>query len=511
MPQQSQTLGKRRARPSNQAVVQPQAVVAPPVAHAPRGSRCGAGPVLDWERKYRTSVIVSDVVTVTAVLAVCALIALFDSASSLSAPFAIPIGVILLGSLAARKAWQTDVLGHGAEEYRRLGLGLFTGAVVIALIAPFITTADARPWVFAAIPAIAAIAFVARYALRKTLHRSRRFGQCMLPVVAAGGEESIRELIDRARENVHVGWLIQAVCVTTPETSRHTGGEIDGVPIVGRLDALAELVRRSGYRVVAVTSDQYWTPDRVRQLAWDLEGTSAELVVAPVLMEMGGPRRLDLCGVLGMPMLRVTQPTFTGWRRLVKELVDRAGAALLLTLVAPALLVIALAIKMTSKGPVSYRQDRVKRDGEIFRIWKFRTMRVGAAAELADLVAANESDGPLFKIRHDPRVTVVGRTLRRYSADELPQLFNVLCGHMSLVGPRPPLPEESRTYDPDVGRRLLVKPGMTGLWQVSGRSDLTWQESVRLDLQYVDDWSLALDAVILWKTLRAVISGKGAY
>lgn len=481
-----------------------------PLEHAPRGSRRGIGPTLYWERGYRARVIVSDVGTVLLALGVSALIGASDPASGLSTPYAIPIAVIMLCALAARRAWQTNVLGEGVEEYRRLGLGLFTGAVVVALLGSLVSDLDTRPWVFAVIPATAVVTFVSRYSLRKVLHHARRTGQCMLPVVAAGGQDSLRELIERSRINVHVGWRVEAVCVTSPDAEHSPGGEIDGVPIVGNLSALAELARRNGYRVVAVTPDQYWNPERVRRLAWDLEGTSAELVVAPVLMEIGGPR-LNMSGVLGMPMLRVTQPAFTGWRRLVKEAVDKLGATVLLTLTAPALLVIAALIKATSHGPVFYRQLRVKRDGEVFRMWKFRTMRAGADAEVAALGAANESDGPLFKIRDDPRVTKVGKVLRRYSIDEVPQLFNVLGGSMSLVGPRPPLPAESLTYGPDIGRRLLVKPGLTGLWQVSGRSDLSWEESVRLDLLYVEDWSLTLDAAILWKTVRAVVSGHGAY
>jgi exopolysaccharide biosynthesis polyprenyl glycosylphosphotransferase len=234
------------------------------------------------------------------------------------------------------------------------------------------------------------------------------------------------------------------------------------------------------------------------------------LVVAPVLMEVAGPR-LNVSGVLGMPLLRVTAPTFTGGRRLVKEAVDRFASALMLTLFLPLLLVIASAIKIDDRGPVIYRQRRVGRDGDTFTMFKFRTMVPDADKVRKDLEAANEAAGPLFKMRKDPRITRVGSLLRRYSLDELPQLFNVLSGKMSMVGPRPPLPEETKTYAADARRRLLVKPGLTGLWQVSGRSDLTWAESIRLDLRYVEDWSLALDMVILWKTVRAVVGGAGAY
>jgi exopolysaccharide biosynthesis polyprenyl glycosylphosphotransferase len=328
--------------------------------------------------------------------------------------------------------------------------------------------------------------------------------------MAAGSPETVRDLIDRTRNEPHVGWRVEAVCTFTGTGADRDDGDVEGVPVVGRLDELADQVRRGGYRVVAVTADQYWTPRRLQQLAWDLEGTPAEMVVAPVLMEVAGPR-LNVSGVLGMPLLRVTAPMFTGGRRLVKEVVDRFASALLLALFSPLLLVIAVAIKINDRGPVIYRQHRVGRDGDTFTMFKFRTMVAEADKARNDLEASNEAAGPLFKMRKDPRITRVGSLLRRYSLDELPQLFNVLAGRMSLVGPRPPLPEETKTYAADARRRLLVKPGLTGLWQVSGRSDLSWNESIKLDLRYVEDWSLALDLVILWKTVRAVVVGQGAY
>jgi exopolysaccharide biosynthesis polyprenyl glycosylphosphotransferase len=198
-------------------------------------------------------------------------------------------------------------------------------------------------------------------------------------------------------------------------------------------------------------------------------------------------------------------------RRFVKGVVDRVGAVVLLTLGLPVLLVASVAVAVNSRGPVFYKQRRVGKGGTEFTIWKFRTMVRDADKIKQSLADDNEGAGVLFKMRKDPRITRVGSVLRRYSVDELPQLFNVVTGAMSLVGPRPPLPEESARYEPDMRRRLLVKPGLTGLWQVSGRSDLPWEEAVRLDLRYVEDWSLALDAMILWKTFRAVLGGQGAY
>jgi exopolysaccharide biosynthesis polyprenyl glycosylphosphotransferase len=205
----------------------------------------------------------------------------------------------------------------------------------------------------------------------------------------------------------------------------------------------------------------------------------------------------------------VEHPELAGARQLVKNVFDRVVAGLLLVLIAPLLLGLALAVRVSSPGPALFRQTRVGRDGRVFTIVKFRTMRQDAERMKVELVS--DADGVLFKVRDDPRVTALGALMRRHSLDELPQLINVLFGHMSLVGPRPPLPEEVAQYGDDVRRRLLVRPGLTGLWQVSGRSDLSWEESVRLDLRYVENWSLMLDLQILWKTWSAVARGQGAY
>jgi exopolysaccharide biosynthesis polyprenyl glycosylphosphotransferase len=195
----------------------------------------------------------------------------------------------------------------------------------------------------------------------------------------------------------------------------------------------------------------------------------------------------------------------------VKGAVDRCIAALAIVLLAPVLAAIAMAVRLTSDGPALYRQERVGANGRTFTMLKFRSMVVDADRRLADLQGENISDGLLFKLRNDPRVTPVGRWLRRLSLDELPQLFNVIGGSMSLVGPRPPLPAEVARYEGSVSRRLLVKPGLTGLWQISGRSDLPWEEAVRLDLRYVENWSLTLDALILCRTTSAVLFSRGAY
>jgi exopolysaccharide biosynthesis polyprenyl glycosylphosphotransferase len=468
-------------------------------------------PAIEWEQRYRRTVIISDTVATAFVVAgIGEFFGARDAANWHEKWGILAFGteLLVLAALVVGRSWAPAVLGQGAEEFRRLGRALFAATVVLALGGIALTSRNIKLWIFVAIPAIGLVTMTARYVLRLCLHRRRKDGRCLRPVLAAGSPATLGDLITRTRKYPHIGWRVEAVCTTDGRGT--DGDELDGVPVVGELTDVAKHVRHDGYRVVAVTPDPHWTPERLQRLAWNLEGSDAEMVVAPVLMEVAGPR-LHVDAVLGIPLLRVSLPTFTGGRRAIKEVVDRVGAALLLMLFAPLMGVVALFVLADSRGGAFYRQRRVGKDGREFTILKFRTMVTGAHTARAELADRNEGAGLLFKLRRDPRVTRVGGVLRRYSIDELPQLFNVLTGAMSLVGPRPPLPEECAAYGPDIRRRLLVKPGLTGLWQISGRSDLPWEEAVRLDLRYVEDWSLALDTVILWKTMRAVLHGQGAY
>ncbi|HWE91242.1 MAG TPA: sugar transferase [Pseudonocardiaceae bacterium] len=491
--------------PGDPAAIAPIGAHLDPPPHAPARLR---SPALGWERWYRRAVIASDLAAATAAALLTGLVlsrAIGGYAGIQTIGHAAATVFTIGSALVASRAWRPNVLGHGAEEFRRLGRGLMWGAVALALAVLAIGDHEGRPWVFLVVPTVAALAMPQRYLLRRWLHHARRQGRCLVPVIAAGSAETVADLVSRTRRAPHLGWRIEAAC-----TAADLSGRVDGVPVIGSLGELATHVRRGGYRIVAVTADPFWRPDRLQRLAWELEDTDAELVVAPMLMDIAGPR-LHVSGVLGMPLLRVSAPAFTGARRVAKEVMDRLAALLMLIALAPALLLIAGLIRADSHGPALYRQRRIGKDADGFTILKFRTMIVDADARRSELRSANQGAGPMFKLRRDPRITRVGVVLRRFSLDELPQLINVLTGRMSLVGPRPPLPEEIAAYGPEARRRLLVKPGMTGLWQVSGRSDLPWEETVRLDLRYVEDWSLALDALILWKTVRAVVRGRGAY
>lgn len=255
------------------------------------------------------------------------------------------------------------------------------------------------------------------------------------------------------------------------------------------------------------------SPRQVQRLAWTLESAGTPLLVATGLEDVAAgrvePLRVGGVGASGVGLVHVRPAPRRGWRGVAKQITERLLAAVGLLLAAPLLLAIAVAIRCDSAGPALFRQIRVGRNGRSFTMLKFRTMTADAEQRRAEL--ASECDGPLFKVREDPRITRVGGFLRRYSLDELPQLINVVRGQMALVGPRPALPDEVAAYDADPHRRLAVAPGITGLWQVSGRSDLPWSEAVRLDLAYVDNWSLGLDLAIVMRTLGAVLKHRGAY
>jgi exopolysaccharide biosynthesis polyprenyl glycosylphosphotransferase len=270
-------------------------------------------------------------------------------------------------------------------------------------------------------------------------------------------------------------------------------------------------IHLTGADTVAVTATEHLGVHGIRKLTWDLESMDVDLLVSPGVLDVAG-RRLSMRPVAGFPLIHVEKPQYHGAQRFQKRAFDFFFALAAIMGMSPLLILTAIAVKLTSGGPVFYTAERIGLDGKPFRMLKFRSMVDGADRQLPELLMQNEAaGGVLFKMRQDPRVTAVGRFIRKMSIDELPQFFNVLKRDMSVVGPRPPLPREVEAYDGDVRRRLLVKPGITGLWQVSGRSDLSWENSVRLDLSYVENWSMVGDLIIIGKTLKAVLSKNGAY
>jgi exopolysaccharide biosynthesis polyprenyl glycosylphosphotransferase len=461
-----------------------------------------------WEIRHAYSVAMSDLLAMAMSLGLHHWWGDTSGHSHLKEAIGLAVMALTAVTLGLVRAWDPSVLGQGSEEFNRLLRALVTVAVVVGLVGLALKLPEVRPYVFGVTPMAFLLAAGGRLAARTVLHRHRRSGACMHEVLAVGTEDAVAKLITRTRRATHHGWTVTAAC--TPSGAGTNGSRnILDVPVVGDLDSVARVVGSGRHRVVSVAQTPGWTTRRLHHLAWDLEGTGVELVVDPGLMEVAGPR-LHVAAVDGLPLLRLTEPAFTGVSRVIKAVIDRLAAGLLLLLIAPVMTALAIAVR-SDGGPVFYRQSRVGQHGKSFPMIKFRSMVVNADQLRSELTDGNQGAGPLFKLRQDPRVTRVGAFLRKYSLDELPQLLNVLAGSMSLVGPRPPLPEEVACYSRDAQRKFLVKPGMTGLWQISGRSDLSWEESIRLDLRYVENWSLALDILILWKTVGAVLRGTGAY
>ncbi|MEV6597404.1 sugar transferase [Actinoplanes sp. NPDC051346] len=477
-----------------------------------------------WERRYVRALVLCDLFAGVAAGAVTFGLRFGDEVTTYNRWYLLLsalLPVALLAVLVVSRAYERRFLFVGTDEYQRVfrgGVGLIAGVAVVSYA---LELELARSYVLAALPTAIVSAVVLRFALRKRLHLERARGASLRRVLVVGHELSVIGITRQLRRERYHGLEVVGACLP----AEHDGGidraerregrprpkasDVD-LPVYGTFDDVANAVDAAEADTVVVLSCPELDGVALRRLAWRLERDEVDLVVASALIDVAGART-TIRPFDGLPMLHVEHPRLHGGARIVKDLFDRFGALFLLVLFGPVLLTVALCVRLTSRGPVLFRQVRVGRDGSEFRIYKFRSMYVDAEARLAELRHLNEHDGVLFKIRDDPRVTPVGRWLRRLSLDELPQLLNVLSGQMSLVGPRPPLPSEVAVYADDVRRRLAVKPGMTGLWQVSGRSDLPWEEAVRLDLRYVENWSLSLDLVILLRTMTAVVRSSGAY
>lgn len=463
-----------------------------------------------WRRQYLARVIVTDFLTAL-IAGLAALIVRFGvdvfSRNSEYLALAAALPLAWVSSLALVGAHKSPIMEIGSEEFRRVasaGVYVFAG---IAMVAYFSHLDLSRGYILTALPLVTLTGISARYTLRQHLHRLRRHGKCMYRTVAVGHGVAVTDLAAQLRREKHHGMEVVGACVPRDQWLPSL---TDALPVLGDFQHVPAAVREVNADRVTVLTCPEMSGTELRRLAWQLEKTGTELVVAPGLVDVAGPRTM-IRPIAGLPLLHIEHPELSGWRRIVKDIFDRTSAGLGLLLTLPLFVLIALAVRATSPGPAFFRQVRVSRQGQTFSMLKFRTMWADAEALKMHLAGQNVTDGPLFKIRRDPRVTPLGRTLRKYSLDELPQLINIVLGQMSLVGPRPPLPEEVAQYGDDARRRLVVKAGLTGLWQIGGRSDLSWDESVRLDLRYVENWSLALDVVILWKTLSAVLKGSGAY
>lgn len=403
-------------------------------------------------------------------------------------------------------AYDRRCLGIGTDEFKRVVRGGIGVVSIVSVFALMFKTDLSRLSVFSALLIAGIIVCIFRFAARRLLHLVRNNGRAVQRVLLVGSYPEALEVHQVVTRTSQAGLTPVGIFLT--EGAASVKGLQTPVPTFANRDVV-DLAADLDADTIAVCGSASAEPGELRRLAWQLEGTGRDLVVAPQLTDIAGPR-VHIRPVEGLPLLYVEEPTLSGLAWLVKNMLDRLAASLGLAVLSPILVAIAIYIKATSPGPVFFRQARVGMEGNTFYCWKFRTMYIDAEERQAALMMENESDGMLFKIKDDPRVTSAGRFLRRTSLDELAQLINVVKGEMSLVGPRP-LPAENGDFLGDVRRRLLVRPGITGLWQVSGRSDLSWDDAVRLDLYYVDNWSLTTDLQILMRTIAVVLRRKGAY
>jgi lipopolysaccharide/colanic/teichoic acid biosynthesis glycosyltransferase len=398
--------------------------------------------------------------------------------SARDAVLAVVVAAAWMGLLAYTKSRDVRILGSGPTEYQRVFGGTWRFFAALAIAAFVFKYYAARGYIAVAAPLGLVSLLATRYAWRQWLHRRRSVGQCVSTVLAIGHRSHVETLIADLNDRLESGYRVVGACV--PVLEQADGPEIRGVPVLGDLFSAASVAHSVGVDTVAVTGADALTTDVVRRLGWELEPSGTDLMLTAALADVAGPR-ITITPADNVALVHVEAPRFAGARYWLKAIVDWLGAAVLTILVSPVLIVTAIAVKVSSRGRILFHQERVGRNGTLFPMYKFRSMRTGAEHELPDLAGLNEGSGPLFKIRDDPRVTRVGRLLRRWSVEA------------------------------DVRRRLLVKPGMTGLWQTSGRSDLTWEQSVRLDVYYVENWTLFGDLMILLRTARAVVRGQGAF
>lgn len=416
------------------------------------------------------------------------------------------VAVFLLGATLRGAYADSKREGSIKATLALLGAYAWTGLMVVAG-ADHLGVSRTYGLVFTAMAFL--LGAIARIALRVVLHSRRRDGKWQHRTIVVGSESEVVDLITHFRRTPEAGFRPIAACLTEG-TGEHLARV--GVTRLDNLRSLSTAVAAFGADAVTISAQSNIGAAEMRRILWSLEASEVGVILAPGIRDVSDSRvHLDTSS--GLPLLHIALPEPSGLRRVAKEVMDRLLAVFALIFFAPLLISAALAIRLGSKGPALFRQTRVGKDGRLFVMLKFRTMYTDTQQRQLMVRAAltDRTEGLLFKIRDDPRITRVGRLLRKFSIDEFPQLLNVLTGSMSLVGPRPPLIEEVELYEDDVRRRLLVKPGLTGLWQISGRSDLAWDESVRLDLLYVENWSLALDFMILWKTVAAITRQRGAY
>ncbi len=471
-----------------------------------------------WARRYYRLLWLVDAIVVFSVAAFAQVVRFgFENAFVIVGGF--PVGYFPI-SLAIAGAWMValgvyrsrdkQVVGIGPDEYKRVFsativlLGLLNMACVVFEIE------IARGYVALVFPLGCLGLMTSRWTLRRWLTRQRVHGHYLSRVVVLGAPEEVRYVINQIEKKSGPIYKVVGVALQGPQLPPSLMVNGKAVPVVSDIYSVVHAVAATDADAVIIAGQVEGGSTYIQELGWQLEESSTELILTTGLTNVAGPR-IHSRPVEGLPLMHVELPQYAGAKHAMKRVLDIVLSAAALVVLLPVFAVLAVLIRRDSPGPVIFRQERIGRRGQTFVMFKFRSMVETAEQDLAALLEQNEGAGLLFKMEHDPRVTRVGKWMRHYSLDELPQFLNVFLGDMSLVGPRPPLQREVDGYERHVHRRLYIKPGLTGMWQINGRSELNWQDSVRLDLYYVENWSIVGDIIILWRTARAMIRPVGAY
>lgn len=470
-----------------------------------------------WSAAYARRLLLTDVLVVALSVAGSQLLwfGVEDANLALTDPSSVAIGYTIV-SLVLVAGWllaldlggsrEHRILGSGNLEYKRVSDSTFSLFGFFAILAYLAKIELARGYLLTALPIGLFLLLLSRWLWRQWLHKKRTNGEYTLRALLVGSRAKVAHVARSIRAEPAAGLAVVGALVP----GGVVGNKVAGVPLLGDLEAIRAVLEQTEAETIVLTDSDELPHSAVRTLSWELEAMSVNLIVVPALTDVAGPR-IHARPVAGLPLIHVEFPVFEGRRYLVKRAFDLTFALLALVILSPLFAVISIAVRLDSPGHAFFKQERVGLNGKSFRMLKFRSMTSDAEEMLPSLLDKSEGNGVLFKLKNDPRVTKVGAFLRRHSLDELPQFINVVRGDMSLVGPRPPLASEVAKYDEAARRRLLVKPGVTGLWQVSGRSNLSWEDTIRLDLFYVENWSLTGDLIIIYRTVRAVLKSEGAY
>jgi exopolysaccharide biosynthesis polyprenyl glycosylphosphotransferase len=410
------------------------------------------------------------------------------------------IGLVWFGFLMALGSYDQRIIGLGTEEARRAVLATLLTFSVVAGVSYLIRADISRAYAFISLPLGLILIVGFRVFWRRWLYRQRARGKFMHRTVVIGSDIAVEELTEKFTQDVYCGYLVVG-SMNLPRGVNNTDKQW--------LQSLDEILDLEKVDAVAIDPGEDAPHNAVQQLAWHLEGRRIDLLISPGMLDLAGPR-LTMRPASGLPLLHLDEATLSRPQRTAKRGLDLFVSLMAVVILSPVFLVAALAIRLTSRGPILFKQTRIGRGGTDFTMFKFRTMLEGADDQRDQLRENYDLNEPQFKLKSDPRVTKVGRVLRRWSIDELPQFFNVLGGSMSVVGPRPHPVDDVHRYEIEAFRRLALKPGLTGLWQVSGRSHLTWAQSLKLDIYYIERWTLLGDILLMFRTIRIIVRGTGA-